>query len=294
MDYLLYTGCTVPLRAVGYEVAAIKVAKELGVNLLPMEEFFCCGFPIIFLDKDSSMALSVLNICLAEEKGLPIATLCNSCTGNLTKANHLMKTDEKFRARINALLEPTGHQWKGTVKIRHFARILYEDVGFDKIKARVVKNLGGSNIAPMYGCHYLKPSNIYDGFDHPDHPRSMETLIEATGASAVDYVEKTLCCGGPILAIGEELPMKMSERILTGMKNGGADAAVVVCPFCNVMMGEYQSAIGEQAGLEYDIPTFYMPQLIGLAFGFSPKELGLKKKQVKKAFEGKLLEELVE
>ncbi len=290
MDYLLYTGCTVPLRAVGYEIAAVKVAKELGINLIPMESFSCCGYPIIFLDRDSSLALSVLNICMAEEKNLPIATLCNSCTGNLTKANHMMHNDEAFRDRINKLLEPTGHQWKGTVEIRHFARILFEEIGEEKLKARVTKSLEGINIAPMYGCHYLKPTNIYDHFDHPEEPVSMETLIEATGARAVPYDEKTLCCGGPILALGEEMPMNMSERILTGMKKGGADVAVVVCPFCNVMMGEYQSTIGEKAGIEYNIPTFYMPQLIGLAFGFSPKELGLKKKQVKKAF-GDILEE---
>ncbi len=290
MDYLLYTGCTVPLRAVGYEIAAIKVAKELGVNLLPMEEFTCCGYPITFLDNDSSMALAVLNICLAEEKGLNIATLCNSCTGNLTKANYRMKTEEKFRNRINELLSPTGHQWKGTIEIKHFARILYEDVGEEKMKARVTKSLAGSNIAPMYGCHYLKPSKIYDGFDHPDHPESMETLIRSTGAKPVQYVEKTLCCGGPILALGEEMPMNMSQRILDGMKREKADVAVVVCPFCNVMMGEYQSTIGDKAGTEYGIPTFYMPQIIGLAFGFTPKELGLKKKQVKKAF-GDILQE---
>jgi len=287
MDYAIYTGCTVPLRAAGYEISATRVAEALGVNLILLEGSSCCGFPISFLDQDSAMAMAALNLCLAEERGLSIATFCNSCTSQLTKVNYLLKTDPEVNERISKLLRPTGHEFQGKTEVKHIARILYEDVGPEKIRKKVVRSLDGLRIAPIYGCHYLKPSTAFKNFDDPQNPRSMESLISATGAEPLVYPERILCCGGPILAIDENASMSMSRRVLDGAKRGLCDAGTVVCPFCNVMFNEYQPAIGEKYGIEYDIPIFYLTQILGLAMGFKPRELRLKAKSAryKKFFE---------
>ena len=107
---------------------------------------------------------------------------------------------------------------------------------------------------------------------------SLETLIRTTGAEAIDYPERILCCGGPILAISEDSSSEMAKRVLDGAKAKEPDALTVICPFCNVMYSEYQSAIGEKHGVEYNMPVFFLPQLLGIAMGFNPKDLRIKRK----------------
>lgn len=276
--YALFTGCQVPVRALEYEVSARRVAEALSIDIVLLEGASCCGFPISFLQQDSSMALAAINLCLAEEMGLPIVTFCNSCTSHLAKTNHYLKSDPEIRERVQELLEPTGLTFKGTTEVKHVARIFYEEVGPENIKKKVENSLEGLRIAPLYGCHYLKPTSAHDRFDEPEDPRSLEALIAATGAKPVDYPERILCCGGPILAIDEESTMSMARRALDGAKRGESDAGIVICPFCNVMFNEYQQTIGEKFGVEYDIPIFFLPQILGLALGFSPRELRIKKR----------------
>ncbi len=289
MEYSLYTGCTVPLRAEGYEISTTRVAETLGVTLSLLKGSSCCGFPILALNQDASFALAAINLCIAEEKGLDIATLCNSCTSHLAKVNHILKTDEEVYERVSKIIRPTGHEFQGKVNVKHVARIFLEDVGPDKIKEKMELSLDGFSIAPIYGCHYLKPSTAYEGFDDPQNPTSIARLINTTGANSVDYPERILCCGGPILAIDEDSSSEMTRRILDGAKSRKPDALTVVCPFCNVMASEYQQTIGEKYNVEYDMPVFFLTQLLGLGMGFKPKELRLKRKSERyKAFFKKL------
>jgi len=278
MKYSLYTGCTVPLRFPGYEIATQRVAETLGLDISLLKGSSCCGFPILALNQDTSFALAAINLCIAEEKGLNIVTLCNSCTSHLTKVNHLLKTDSEVYDRISRIIKPTGYEFQGKIEIKHIARLLYEDVGPKKIEEKVERSLEGLSIAPIYGCHYLKPSSVFKEFDDPQNPKSLETLINATGARAVDYPERILCCGGPILAIDEASSSEMSRRVLDGAKSRAPDALTVICPFCNVMYSEYQPTIGEKYNIEYNMPVFFLPQLLGLAMGFKPKEVRIKRK----------------
>lgn len=278
MKYSLYTGCTVPLRFPGYEIATQRVAETLGLDISLLKGSSCCGFPILALNQDTSFALAAINLCIAEEQGLDVVTLCNSCTSHLTKVNHILKTDPEVFDRVSKILRPTGYEFQGKVEIKHIARLLYEDVGPERIKEKMEMSLDGFNIAAIYGCHYLKPSPVFKEFDDPQNPTSLETLIRTTGARAVDYPERILCCGGPILAISEESSSEMSRRVLDGAKAKDPDALTVICPFCNVMYSEYQAAIGEQYNVEYNMPVFFLPQLLALGMGFDPKELRIKKK----------------
>ncbi len=278
MEYSLFTGCTVPLRSAGYEISTQRVAETLNVKLHVLKGSSCCGFPISFLNQDTSFALAAVNLCIAEEKGLNIATMCNSCTSHLTKVNHILKTDNDVFERVSKILKPTGYTFQGNVKVKHIARILYEDVGPEKIKEKIVRSLEGFSIGAIYGCHYLKPNSVFEEFDDPQNPKSLETLINATGAKAIDFPERILCCGGPILAIDEESSANMTKRVLDGAKAASPDALAVICPFCNVMYSEYQPAIGKKHNVEYNMPVFFLTQILGLAMGFEPKEMRIKKK----------------
>jgi heterodisulfide reductase subunit B len=281
-EFALFLGCTVPVRCLNYEISARKVCEKFGVKFIDLDDFACCGYPINAVDHTSSLAMAARNLCVAEEKGLNIVTLCNACTSSLTHANRILKENEEEREKINAILKPLGREFKGITTVKHLNRLLYEDVGVDAIKKMIVKPLTGLKIAPHYGCHYLKPSEIYDKFESPIKPESLDKLVEATGATPTEYEEKMQCCGGGILAIDEGVSMKIAKQKLDHVKSAGADAMTLACPSCSIMYDEYQRTIGRRFDVEYKIPALYYPQLLGLALGFDPKkDLALNKNVVK-------------
>jgi heterodisulfide reductase subunit B len=287
MAYALFLGCTVPTRGINYDVATRSVGKVLGLEFWDSNDFVCCGYPIHSVDHKAYLSLAARNICVAEEAGLDMVTVCNACTASLSKVNKLLKENDKEREEINKIIESTGHEFKGTVNIKHFSRTLFEDVGIEKIKEKIIRPLEELRIAPHNGCHYLKPSEIYDGFDNPIRPTTLKELIKATGADVVTYENEKQCCGGGILAVEESTSMKMAGKKLEHIRTAGADAMVLQCPFCSIMYDEYQATIvRDEENTEEEetplIPVLYYPQLLGLAMGLDPKtELGLKKNTVK-------------
>ena len=282
--YALFLGCTVSVKGLNYELSTRRVADKLGIKFVDIPEFACCGFPLNSIHHSSAVTMAARNLALAEARGLNIIVLCSACGGYLTEVEKLF-TDNKNTEEmkwVNAKLKDFGYQYNGGVKVKHFARVLYEDIGFDKLRKLVTKPLKGLRIAPHYGCHYIKPSTIFDGFDDPIHPQSLDKLIEITGATSVGYRDKLQCCGGGILAIDEGTSVKMTKQKLDNIKETNADAMTLICPFCSVMYDEFQSTIESTFGSVYNIPILYYPQLLGLAMGLDPKkDLAVKQNQVK-------------
>ena len=281
--YALFLGCTVPIKGLHYELSARKVAEKLGLELVDVPDFGCCGFPLASIHHRTAITLAARNLALAEAEGLNILTLCSACTGELTKVQKLLASEEGAEElkRINAELKDFGYEYSGNVVVKHFTRVLFEEVGLDALKEAVTHPLNGLNIAPHYGCHCLRPSEIFDGFDDPIRPEHLDKLIEITGATSVQYKDKMQCCGGGILAFEEETPMKMVKQKLDHIKEANADAMTLVCPSCDVMYDEYQPTIETKFDTEYKIPVLFYSQLLGLAMGLDPKkDLAVKKNVV--------------
>jgi heterodisulfide reductase subunit B len=225
--------------------------------------------------------MAAVNLCKAEAEGLDLITSCSACTSILTEVNKVLKENIEERERVNSLISDLGYEFKGNIEVKHFVRFLSEDIGRDKIEEKIVTELEGIRIAPIYGCHFLKPSNIYDEFDDPERPVTLENLIETLGANPIDFEGKNLCCGGAILGVDEDTSLTMTKKILDGVKSHNPDAMALLCPFCSIMFDEYQPSIGENNGTEYNIPALYYTQLLGLALGFDYKSLGINKNNVK-------------
>ena len=280
--YTLFLGCTVPVRALNYEVSARKVADRLGLRLQDIPEFCCCGYPIKSVNRYAYLLMAARNLALAEEKGNPLCTLCSSCCGSLTEASHEIQEDPKLRKRINEdLYSLFGKRYEGNVHISHFVRILNREIGEKRIADQVRVDLSSLHVAPHYGCHYTKPSNIHDGGDDPEDPKSLDKLIEATGAKSVQYEDKLQCCGGGVLAIDEQVALAMAHRKLDHVQAQKADAMILICPFCNVMYESNQRKIEKAFQKEYKLPILFYPQLLGLALGIEPDDLGLKMNRIK-------------
>jgi heterodisulfide reductase subunit B len=264
-----------------YEMSARKVAERLGIELVDIDGFSCCGFPAKPLDWKAGVLMAARNLALAEAQDLDILTLCSACTGTLTEANHRLREDAELRAWANRQLDDIGHTYRGEVQVRHVARMLYEEIGVEALREAVTVSLEDFGFAPHYGCHYLKPSHLYDGFDDPEKPQSLDRLIEATGARAVRYEDEEQCCGGGILGFDEETALLVTRQKLDHIAEAGADAMVLVCPFCAIMYEANQRRVERLYGATYRLPVLYYPQILGLAMGFSIEEMGLKLNRVK-------------
>jgi heterodisulfide reductase subunit B len=246
-----------------------------------INDFGCCGFPVKSVDRDIFLLMAAKNLSLAEEKDLDIVSLCSACTSILTEANKELKEEESLRKKINNKLSVLGRKYEGKIKVKHFTRILYEDVGLEKIRENLKVDLSKFSFASHYGCHYLKPSGIYEDFDDVENPKTLDELIEVTGAKSVLYEDKKSCCGGGILGINEMTALKVAKDKLDHIKSAKADAICLICPFCSIMYEGSQKKIEKQFEVEYNLPVLYYPQILGLALGISPEELGFKINRIK-------------
>ncbi len=279
--YLLFLGCVIPYRLPSYEVSTRKVLDRLGVKLLEMSEFNCCGFPMDPISYELSLTLAARNLCSAEQQGLNILTLCNGCFGTLNKANKTLKEDKQLRDEINKNLEEIGMEFKGTMEVKHLVHVLAEDVGFEKIKGTVKKPLTEFHVAQHSGCHLVRPAKYVTHNDDPENPTMLKKLIRLTGAECLDYMDETECCGNPIIGVNEEVPFQMAREKLQHVKAVKAQALITVCPFCHMMYDLNQPRIERAFDEKFGIPVLHYSQLLGLAMGFTPEELMLNQLRVK-------------
>jgi heterodisulfide reductase subunit B len=277
--YLLFLGCAIPYRVSSYEISARKVAAKLGLELVEMPDYNCCGLPLDPADHETMLMLSARNLCIAEKQGLNIMTLCPGCAGTLRKVNKLLKEDKHEREKINNNLKECGLEFKGTIEVKHLMQVLAEDVGLEKIKGLVQRPLTNLTVAEHNGCHLVRPQK-YIGFDDPENPQILKSLIEVTGANCPDYLDETECCGAPIVGINDKIPLALTHDKLSHMKAVKAQAVITVCPFCHMMFDTNQTRIERLFNETFGMPVLHYPQLLGLAMGFTPEELALKELRV--------------
>jgi len=278
--YLLFLGCAVPYRVSSYEISSRKVLAKLGIELVEMPEFNCCGLPFDPVSHETMLILATKNLALAEQEGLNILTLCPGCAGTLKKVNKMLNDDSSLREQINSQLKEAGLEFKGSVETKHILQLLREDVGFDKIKASVVKLLTNLKVAEHNGCHVLRPKKYFD-YDDPEDPQTLKRLIEATGATCLDYMDETECCGAPSVGVSDKIALQLARDKLSHIKMVNAQALITVCPFCHIMYDTNELRIEKTFNEVYGIPILHYPQLLGLAMGLTPEELAFGDLRVK-------------
>ena len=275
MKYAFFVGCTTLSRLPGYEKSARMVAERLGVELMDMPGSGCCGTTYLeTLDHVTALAVAARNIAIAEEMGLDIVTVCNGCTEVLTKANKMLKENPGLRDEVNEVLAEAGKEFKGAVEIKHYVRVLREDVGLDAIREKMTKSLGGLKVASHYGCHMLKPREVLMS-DDPENPTVLDDLVATTGAEPIDYPNKLECCAGPVMGVRENVTWSVGLDKVETVKRLG-DALVTACPFCYLTYERCQLMQEENPNL----PVLHVPQLLGLAMGLDEDELGISHNKV--------------
>lgn len=239
------------------------------------EGFSCCGYPLRSMNDAVWFYLSARNLAIAEMQKLDMLPLCNGCYASLNEVKHYLDTDESFRKQINETLALEGLHYEGTQRVRHVLEVLNEDVGTAKIKESVKYNLNGFDFASHSGCHAVRPSD-FKYTDDPEEPKILDALIASLGSETSYYPEKLDCCGASLIMTDYEAAFKLTGAKLKSVKSRGFDGLVTNCPFCFKMYDSRQEAVGKVIHEErFDVPVFYITQLIGLALGLGSEELGL-------------------
>jgi len=262
-----------------FEISARRILHKLDVELVEMPEFNCCGLPLDPVSHEMMLILAARNLALAEQQGLNIITLCPGCAGTLKKVNKILKEDKTLREQINGHLKESGLEFKGTVTAKHLMQVLIEDVGLEKVKSTVVKPLTMLKVAEHNGCHILRPKE-YIGFDDPEDPQTLKILIEATGATCLDYMDETECCGAPSVGVSDKIALQLARDKLNHVKIVDAEALITICPFCHIMYDTNELRIEKLFNEAYGIPILHYPQLLGLAMGLTPEELAFNELRV--------------
>lgn len=281
-SYAFFLGCITSNRYPGVEQATKKVVERFGGKLLVMEGTSCCPAPGVFgsFHLPSWLAVAARNITIAENMNMNITVTCNGCYASLQEANHLLKHNEKLKSQVNEVLSKVGRKYQGSVEVKHIISVLSEDAGLEAIKKEVKHPLKGVKVAVHYGCHFLKPSEVRM-HGSTEKPTLLDDLVRALGAESVDYREKIMCCGagGGVRAGNLDVALDMTKEKIENMIKAEADCVVTPCCFCHLQFDRGQVELSEKTGRKYGLPVVYITQLVGLALGMAPDELGLRENE---------------
>jgi succinate dehydrogenase / fumarate reductase cytochrome b subunit len=279
LHYALFTGCTAKQSTPELLSSTLAVAKKLGIEITILEEASCCGASHL-QDFDEFLAhvLNARNICYAEKLGLTMITICNTCQLNSAMTKHALDTNSELKARVNEKLAEVGLEYKGTSEIKHFLYAIIEEYGLENVKDKVVVPLSNFNIAPFYGCHNIRPSELHhtsNGGENSYKPTSLDELIVALEGRPVNYASKNKCCGFHVELQANHTSEVLAGNALLDAIDNNADMMVTPCPLCHLKMDTYQDSVGKVMGREIALPVLHMPQMVALALGCSEAEIGL-------------------
>ncbi|TCK06704.1 CoB--CoM heterodisulfide reductase iron-sulfur subunit B family protein [Phorcysia thermohydrogeniphila] len=273
--YAFYPGCAAKGASKELYEATVAVAKKLGIDMVELPQFSCCGAGVLEEVKDVlDIAVNARNLAYAEKEGRDIVTVCSTCLLVLRSAKYHLDNDDDLREQVNEILAEADLEYKGTVDVKHFHWVLLEEFGEEGLKEKVKKPLGGLKVYPFYGCHTVRPKDII-GYEPSENPQSLEKIIRALGATPVSGVRRLECCGFHAFWPAPQISMRLTGLNLKDAKESGADCVVTPCPLCHMNLDANQGRALKAIGENFQIPVLHVPQLVGLALGIEPKELGL-------------------
>ena len=270
MSYVFYPGCSLDSTARSYHLSTKAVAQTLGLALPELSGWTCCGSTAAHQSNPLlSLALPAKNLLAAS--GKTMAVCCAACYSRLKVANHSIAGDPETRAQVADAL---GADYDGSTPVKHLLEIMRDEIGLDEIAKRVSRPLAGLRVASYYGCLLLRPPEIMQ-FDDPENPTVLDDVLAAAGAEPLEWPHKTECCGASYSITKVEIVQRLSYDILAMARDAGADCIATACPLCQLNLDMRQHDIEAQFGDRLGLPVLYFTQLLGLAFGLKPDDLGL-------------------
>jgi succinate dehydrogenase / fumarate reductase, cytochrome b subunit len=280
LKYAYYPGCVAQGACRELYISTQSLTQALGIELVELKKASCCGSGTF--KEDSQLledTVNARNIALAESLNLPLLTHCSTCQGVIGHVDERLKecqsTNPDYVNKVNGLLEKEGcSPYRGSTEVKHLLYALVTDYGLEEITQRVTKKLSGLKCAAFYGCYLLRAQKSMP-YDDPFKPEAMENVFRAVGATPVYYRGRTQCCGWPLSSYATTESFQMAGNHIQEALNNGADCIVTPCPLCHLNLDSRQPEVEKVIGEKLGLPILHLPQLIALALGVSPKELGL-------------------
>jgi heterodisulfide reductase subunit B2 len=276
MDYGYFPGCSLKSTAREYDSTVRQVCESFGVNLIEIDDWVCCGSsPVHALSEEISLALPFKNLANAERQGLQkILSPCPSCHSHMSCSHAEAGAEEHRRQRLQDLAESN---YAGSLQLRHLVDFLYQDVGLEKIKEKVSRQLTGIKAVAYYGCMTRFPGIT---FDDREMPVMIDEIVQALGAEPLQWSHTTECCGASFSISKTETVLRLVRDILEAARNVNADCIITVCPLCQANLDMRQAEIEKNTGERFNLPILYLSQLILMSQGNSLQQLGFSKHMV--------------
>ena len=262
------------------------VAPKLGLELVELDRATCCGAGVIAEhNQELADTLNARTFALAQgvDGAAGMMNICSTCQGAQSECQERLDADSAYRDHINGTLanqsltyEKSGEWWN-----KNFLWLLVEEIGLDKLAEKVVRPLEGLRIAPFYGCYIVRPTQRLGFDEHPYRDKYLDHLIEVLGAESVEYAGSHKCCGFPVITMNRATSLRQAGRHLADAIDAGADCLVTPCPLCHLNLDMQQPDAAKFVERDLDVPVLHLPQMVGLALGLEPKELGMDKHVVK-------------
>ena len=263
-----------------------KVAPLLDIELVELDRASCCGAGVIAEhNQELADTLNARTFALAQQemaRGADVMmNICSTCQGAQSECQERLDANAEYREHVNATLAPEGLRYEAGISNKHLLWLIVEEIGLDVIRSKVVRPLTDLKVGPFYGCYIIRPTDRI-GIDE-EHPRDryLGMLIEALGGTEVQYAGMNKCCGFPIITMNKEASLKQAGQHIGDAVDADADCLVTPCPLCHLNLDLQQPLAERTVGRELNLPILHLPQLIGLAQGLEPKELGFSKHVVK-------------
>ena len=282
LRYAYFPGCVAQGACRELYLSTSALAQALDIELIELKRAACCGSGTY--KEDSQLledTVNARNIALAEKEKLPLLTHCSTCQGVIGHVDERLKeaqaNNPAYLEEVNSFLAKEGcSPYQGSTEVKHLLWAIVADYGLDKLKAKVKRPLSGLKCAAFYGCYLLRAQKSLP-YDDPFQPESLENVFRAVGATPIYYSGRTQCCGWPISSYASEQSFQMAGKHIQAAIEGGADCLVTPCPLCHLNLDSRQREVEKVIGISLDLPVLHLPQLVALALGLEPRQLGLDK-----------------
>ena len=266
--------------------AMAKIAPMLDLELVELDRASCCGAGVIAEhNQELADTLNARTFALAQqvESAALMMNICSTCQGAQTECQERLDANADYREHVNRHLADDGLQYEKGLTNKNLLWLLVEDMGLDELRSRVRRPLTDLRVGPFYGCYIVRPTDRL-GIDR-SHPRDMylHQVIDALGGTVIEYAGQYKCCGFPIITMNKEVSLKQAGRHLGDAVDAEADCLVTPCPLCHLNLDLQQPLAERVVGRSLNMPVLHLPQLIGLALGLEPNELGMQRHVVKPA-----------
>jgi heterodisulfide reductase subunit B len=254
MKVSYYPGCALHGTSLEYGESTRGVSGLLGVELLELPDWNCCGASSAHITNESlALKLAGRNLAIAEKQGMDLVVPCAACYGRF-------KAAEKEPAEGGS----TAPKWN--FRVLNLLEFIVTSGLTEKIQALKKRSLAGLKVVCYYGCLLVRPPKV-TGAKKYENPEEMDRLMELLGAESIPWSYKTDCCGGSLVLTRTDIVRRLTQKLFDKALEAGAEAIVVACPLCQSNLDSRQEEISREAGKRYELPILYFTELIGLAMG---------------------------